>query len=232
MTPADDLPRPTGSAKKSTSVDIKNLPDLLTVREVADLLRVSPLTIKRWGKRGKLDAILSRPSVPHPWQSLWQSYREHALCLAGRHEEALRLATTAWPVDIYEWVHHFETLLRLGRLDLFEPKSFRSTLRGADESKWTTLACRRMLADHQRLTAPTAELDREYRELIDEYDRAGLPAERALVRLGYGRLLISENRKEEAVSIAEGAIEIARRYAMPLLEADARALRDGSEGRP
>ena len=27
------------------------------VREVADVLRVSPLTIKRWGKRGKLPAI-------------------------------------------------------------------------------------------------------------------------------------------------------------------------------
>ena len=27
------------------------------VREVADLLRVSPLTLKRWGKRGKLPAI-------------------------------------------------------------------------------------------------------------------------------------------------------------------------------
>jgi excisionase family DNA binding protein len=38
-------------------VDLKNLPDLLTVREVADLLRVSPLTLKRWGKRGKLPAI-------------------------------------------------------------------------------------------------------------------------------------------------------------------------------
>ncbi|OGJ15698.1 MAG: hypothetical protein A2632_00235 [Candidatus Pacebacteria bacterium RIFCSPHIGHO2_01_FULL_46_16] len=36
---------------------MNNLPDLLTVREVADLLRVSPLTIKRWGKRGKLPAI-------------------------------------------------------------------------------------------------------------------------------------------------------------------------------
>ncbi|HLD11443.1 MAG TPA: helix-turn-helix domain-containing protein [Patescibacteria group bacterium] len=33
------------------------LPDLLTVKEVAELLRVSPLTIKRWGKRGKLPAI-------------------------------------------------------------------------------------------------------------------------------------------------------------------------------
>ena len=38
-------------------IDIHDLPDLLTVREVAELLRVSPLTIKRWGKRGKLPPI-------------------------------------------------------------------------------------------------------------------------------------------------------------------------------
>lgn len=38
-------------------VKLESLPDLLTVREVADVLRVSPLTIKRWGKRGKLPAI-------------------------------------------------------------------------------------------------------------------------------------------------------------------------------
>lgn len=38
-------------------LDINNLPDLLTVKEVALLLRVSPLTVKRWGKRGKLPAI-------------------------------------------------------------------------------------------------------------------------------------------------------------------------------
>ncbi|HCR35415.1 MAG: hypothetical protein UR29_C0020G0009 [Candidatus Woesebacteria bacterium GW2011_GWC2_33_12] len=43
------------STKKQVKLD--NLPDLLTVREVSDLLRVSPLTIKRWGKRGKLPAI-------------------------------------------------------------------------------------------------------------------------------------------------------------------------------
>lgn len=42
---------------EKTKLDIKNLPDLLTVREVAELLRVSPLTIKRWGKRGKLPPI-------------------------------------------------------------------------------------------------------------------------------------------------------------------------------
>ena len=46
-------------AEESTKKKIKleDLPDLLTVREVAELLRVSPLTIKRWGKRGKLPAI-------------------------------------------------------------------------------------------------------------------------------------------------------------------------------
>lgn len=38
-------------------IDLNNLPDLLTVREVAEILRVSPLTLKRWGKRGKLPAI-------------------------------------------------------------------------------------------------------------------------------------------------------------------------------
>ncbi|KKR85103.1 MAG: hypothetical protein UU32_C0040G0006 [Candidatus Woesebacteria bacterium GW2011_GWB1_41_10] len=32
-------------------------PDLLTVNEVAKILRVAPLTVKRWGKRGKLPAI-------------------------------------------------------------------------------------------------------------------------------------------------------------------------------
>jgi excisionase family DNA binding protein len=40
---------------QKTSID--DLPDLLTIREVAELLRVSPLTIKRWGKAGKLPAI-------------------------------------------------------------------------------------------------------------------------------------------------------------------------------
>ena len=35
-------------------ISIDNLPDLLTVKEVAQIFRVSVLTIKRWGKRGKL----------------------------------------------------------------------------------------------------------------------------------------------------------------------------------
>ncbi len=55
MAQIDD--KKTGRADDATKLDMNNLPDLLTVREVADLLRVSPLTIKRWGKRGKLPAI-------------------------------------------------------------------------------------------------------------------------------------------------------------------------------
>ncbi|MBI2405740.1 helix-turn-helix domain-containing protein [Candidatus Microgenomates bacterium] len=42
---------------QNRKLKLEELPDLLTVREVADILRVSPLTIKRWGKRGKLPAI-------------------------------------------------------------------------------------------------------------------------------------------------------------------------------
>jgi len=43
--------------KNKKPLRLDDLPDLLTVREVAEILRVSPLTIKRWGKRGKLPAI-------------------------------------------------------------------------------------------------------------------------------------------------------------------------------
>jgi excisionase family DNA binding protein len=56
-TPTSSEDKKTGRADDANKLDIANLPDLLTVREVADLLRVSPLTIKRWGKRGKLPAI-------------------------------------------------------------------------------------------------------------------------------------------------------------------------------
>jgi excisionase family DNA binding protein len=39
------------------TLNLNELPDLLTVKEVAQILRVSTLTIKRWGKRGKLTPI-------------------------------------------------------------------------------------------------------------------------------------------------------------------------------
>lgn len=43
--------------KTLPKVSLSDLPDLITIREVASLLRVSSLTIKRWGKKGKLPAI-------------------------------------------------------------------------------------------------------------------------------------------------------------------------------
>jgi len=51
------MPENNHTKNKKSKLSLDNLPDLLTVREVAELLRVSPLTIKRWGKRGKLPAI-------------------------------------------------------------------------------------------------------------------------------------------------------------------------------
>ena len=44
-------------AEAKRKLRLEELPDLLTVGEVAEILRVSSLTIKRWGKRGKLPAI-------------------------------------------------------------------------------------------------------------------------------------------------------------------------------
>ena len=39
------------------TLSLNDLPDLLTIREAAAILRVSTLTLKRWGKRGKLVPI-------------------------------------------------------------------------------------------------------------------------------------------------------------------------------
>ena len=47
----------TDLVSKKEQLSLDNLPDLLTIREVANLLRVSTLTVKRWGKKGKLPAI-------------------------------------------------------------------------------------------------------------------------------------------------------------------------------
>jgi len=39
------------------TLSLNDLPDLLTIREAAQIIRVSTLTLKRWGKRGKLTPI-------------------------------------------------------------------------------------------------------------------------------------------------------------------------------
>ena len=45
------------TSKNKPTISLDNLPDLMTIREVSELLRVSPLTVKRWCKKGKLPAI-------------------------------------------------------------------------------------------------------------------------------------------------------------------------------
>ena len=60
---------------------------------------------------GKLEPLLTKETMPQPWQNLWRAYRAHALCLAGRTKEAVALARSLIPIDIYEWVHVFECLL-------------------------------------------------------------------------------------------------------------------------
>lgn len=43
--------------KPVKQMDLNNLPPLLTIKEASEILRVSPLTLKRWGKRGRLVPI-------------------------------------------------------------------------------------------------------------------------------------------------------------------------------
>lgn len=40
---------------------LDQMPDLMTPRQVAEILRVSTLTVKRWGKRGEITEIRIHP---------------------------------------------------------------------------------------------------------------------------------------------------------------------------
>jgi tetratricopeptide (TPR) repeat protein len=178
---------------------------------------------------GRLAPLLERAGVPHPWQTLWQAYRAHALALAGRNEEALRLAQSTVPLDVYEWVHVFEALLRLGRLDAVDLHSMLYRPPLLEEHPWSALARRRMRADYARVRGGETSLDlpREYRELIDAYDRAGLPFERVLTRLSYARWLWGtfptgpSPQLDDAETLQRGALELSRRFGMAALEIDA-----------
>jgi hypothetical protein len=132
------------------------------------------------------------------------------------------LACSLVPVDIYEWAHVFECLLRAGRLDAMDMHSFLYRPANAAGHRWADLARWRMRLDYLRVTAPDAiELDTGYRELIEAYDRGGLPYERCLVRLGQARWLLSQQDLAGADEAAATVRALARRYLMHLVEADA-----------
>ncbi len=174
---------------------------------------------------GRLDLLLEQPQAQHPWQNLWRAYRCHALCLAGRTEEAVALARTLVPVDVYEWVHVFECLLRAEKLSALDIKSVLFRPPYVAELRWAELARRRMRADYLSVTAPASPgLNAEYAELLEAYDRAGLPFERTLTRLRYARWLLSQHETAAAKRIADEALELARQYVMPILAANASVL--------
>lgn len=170
---------------------------------------------------GRLDPLLTRPHVAPPWQTLWQAYRAHALCLAGRTEEGAALARTLVPVDIYEWVHVFECLLRTGRLASIDMKSVLFRSPHVAEHQFAALARRRLRADFLRLSpSPFADLRSEFEFLVDAYDRGGLPFERVLTRLSFARLLSDQQYLQQAEELLRQAAQLCARHGMRLWEAD------------
>ena len=174
---------------------------------------------------GRLTPLLDQPLVPPPWQTLWKAYRCHALCLAGRVGEAVALAKSLVPVDVYEWVHVFECLLRAGQLTALDVRSILFRPPHSGEHHWADLARRRMRADYLRVlgNADGIDLESEYRELLEAYDRGGLPFERALTRLSYAGWLLAQDQADQAEKVNRVALDLARQYAMRILEDDALA---------
>lgn len=169
---------------------------------------------------GRLGPLLEQAQAPHPWQALWGAYRSHALCLAGREAEAVALARTLVPVDMYEWVHVFECLLRAGQLEAIDLRSVLFRPPGGTEHRWADLARQRLRLDYLRITNPDADLDGEYRTLLEAYDRGGLPWERALSRLSYARWLLRRGERESAAVVGVVVGELARQHGMRIVEAD------------
>jgi hypothetical protein len=175
---------------------------------------------------GRLGPLLEQTVVAQPWQTLWQAYRAHALVLAGRTDEALALARTLVPVDIYEWLHLFECLLRAGRLQALDLRSVLYRPPHAAEQRWSELARRRMQADYRRLieSPPPADLGEVYETLTEAYDRGGLPWERCLTRLSHARWLLALGQTGPVGEAVAVVLDVARRHAMSIVLADAEAV--------
>jgi hypothetical protein len=91
-----------------------------------------------------------------------------------------------------------------------------------------------MRLDYLRLRGDSDEdLGNAYRKLLDTYDRGGLPFERVLTRLSYGRWLLARGDEDQARALAVSGLELCRRFGMTLLEVDCGLLQAGSiTGRP
>jgi tetratricopeptide (TPR) repeat protein len=168
---------------------------------------------------GRLGPLFELPLQPAPWQTLWQAYRCHALCLAGRTQEAVALARSLVPVDIYEWVHVFECLRRAGRLGGIDPRLIAAC---TGHHRWADLGRRRLLAELRRWRdGPVDELEGEYADLLEAFERAGLVWEQALTRLGRAGWRRQRGDRAGARGDAHAALVLARRYRMAIVEVDA-----------
>jgi hypothetical protein len=172
---------------------------------------------------GRLDPLLEQPHAANPWQTLWQAYRAHALTLAGRTAEGVALARSLVPVDVYEWIHVFECLLRAGQLAALDMRSVLYRPPHSGEHRWSDLARQRMQADYRRVTAalPQPEHGELYQSIMEALDQGGLHYERCLCRLSFVRWLLSVGRKAEARAVNAVTLDVARRHGMRIMVADA-----------
>jgi tetratricopeptide (TPR) repeat protein len=169
---------------------------------------------------GRLQPFVDQPQAAHPWQTLWQAYRAHALALLGQREEALRVALSIVPADIYEWVHVFESLRRLGRLDAIDLGSLLYRPPFNEEHRFSALARERMRLDWICAREESGDLGSAYRSLVDAYDRGGMPFERVLARQGHARWLRSTGNTAEAKAVADAALKLCHRFGIRILAAE------------
>jgi tetratricopeptide (TPR) repeat protein len=184
----------------------------------------APLRGDAFLARGELATLLAVERVGAPWDNLWQAYRCHALCLAGQTSRAVPLARSLIPLDIYEWVHVFECLLRADALEGLDPATLAASVR-VEGQRWAELARRRMRADlRRRREGPIGELGGEYETMLEAYDQAGLPWERTLTRLSLACWHRARGEHQTAGEIAREALQLARRYGLRILALDALTL--------
>ena len=161
-----------------------------------------------------------RPSLANALASLSRS----CPVPAWPGDEALRIARTIVPTDVYEWVHVFECLLRLGRLDAIDLGSvlYRPPL--ADEHRWSQLARQRMRLDYLRLRGPAIRRSRQAIPRPARRLRPRRPAVRARAEpLEPRPTAAKRGGPEPARAIAASAVDLCRRFGMTLLERDALA---------
>jgi hypothetical protein len=94
----------------------------------------------------------------------------------------------------------------------------------AQEHRWSQLARQRMRLDYLRVCGGGNDLGKEYRELLEAYDRAGMPFERVLTRLSYVRLMLTRGESDQARAVNAVSLDLCRRFGMTRLETDCRAL--------